>query len=234
MKNILFILLFFTCTAQAQIAITSSDNDQAEMAFSNILSSNPDYVAGRLYVFVLTTTKAASTPDVPTMSGTGQTWTQINTITTATSRTTAFRFYCTSSTTSSTNVSCGADQTSYVLNKFEITGTVSTGTNGADAIVQSATNTGSGVDPSITLSAISSSSNAVISVFTNNTNPFNGSVEAGWTESYDSGNTLPKGGYAMYRTTTTDNTPTVTAASSDWAGIAIEIKSLARRRIIID
>lgn len=233
MKKLLFILLFFTCTAKAQITLNNYANNTLTATFTNATLGTNNFINGRLYLVFVTTTKA-TTPETPTMTGTGQTWTEINTVATSTQRITAFRFYCTSDNTNDATIFVGANQTSYVINRFEVTGMAITGTNGADAIVQSVTNSATGANPSITLAAIGSAMNAVISAFSNNVNPFGGTPESGWTEGFDGGSTLPVGGYTMTRTTTTDNTPTVTASSSDWLGIAIEIKTPARRRIIID
>jgi hypothetical protein len=130
----------------------------------------------------------------------------------------------------------GGGSTGFSFVIYEITGVPTTGTNGADAIVQAVTNTGTAsANPSISMTAISDGRNAVMTFFTNSVNPFGGTPESGWTENYDVGYATPDNGtYIMRRLTTTDNTPTVTAAASDWSGIAIEIKSAARRRIIID
>lgn len=206
------------------ISINNYGNVATVVSFTNFTINGNNFIAGRLYIFFITTTKA-TTPEVPTMSGTGQTWDQISSVANSTQRTTAFRFYATANNTNDTTVSVGPNQTSFIQNKIEITGMVTTGTNGADAIVQSVSNSTTGADPSLTLAGISNPNNAVIAVFTNNANPFGGTPESGWTESYDGGNTIPAGGYVMHRLKTTDNTPTVTAASSTWLGIAIEIKS---------
>lgn len=233
MRYILFILIFFACKAQGQIVIDNYANNQLATSFTNLTLGSNNFIAGRLYLIFVTTTKA-TTPETPTMSGTGQTWTQINTTATSVQRITAFRFYCTSNNTNDATVFVGPNQTSYVLNRYEVTGMINTGTNGSDAIVQSVTNSATGANPSITLAAISSSGNAVIAAFSNNVNPFGGTPESGWTGGVNNGTSLPSGGYSMFRTNTTDNTPTVTAASSDWLGIAVEIEGTARRRIIID
>lgn len=233
MKTVLSILLFLTLSAQGQIGINNYGNNVLTATFTNATLGSNNFIAGRLYLIFVTTTKA-TTPETPTMSGTGQTWTQINTVANSTQRITAFRFYCTADNTNDATIFVGPNQTSYIINRYEITGMLTTGTNGSDAIVQSAVNNATGANPSITLSSITSSRNAVIVGLSNNTNPFSGTAEAGWTENYDGGTTLPTGGYTMYRLNTTDNTPVVTAASSDWVGIGVEIKTAIRRRINID
>ena len=235
-KYIYIILLFISCnvcryeTVYAQVTVTNYEN--ATLATSATNGSMPtDYEAGKLYI-TLIATSASTTPPEPTFSGTGQTWTSIGSVTQGNTRITALRFYSTSVVTSSTVISFNTTITGYGYSRYAISGMPTTGTNGADAIVQFATNSGTSANPSITLASLSPNA-AVIAGFFNNTNPFNGTAESGWTEDYDAGNTNPNGTYSMHRLTTTDNTPTVTAAASDWAGIAIEIKPLATRRVMI-
>lgn len=243
MKKLLFILLFFACKAQGQITITNSAGAFITTDFgSTIQLSDRDYVSGRLYLIAVQVSKDTP-PNEPSIAGTSQTWTKVEdvssrTIASPTSRIALFRFLATSTFTENTiiTIPTGDLHTGNSVIEIGLSGMVTTGTNGSDAIVQAVTNSAdAGSNPSITMAAISSSRNAVFSFFTNNANPFGGTPEAGWTELYDGGYATPNtGAYTMYRMTTTDNTPTVTASASDWAGIAIEIKSIARRRIIID
>lgn len=243
MKKLLFILLFFACKAEGQIAITNSTAAYLTTDFgSSIVLTSRSYVSGRLYLIAVQVSKDTP-PNEPSIAGTSQTWTKIEdissrTIASPTSRIALFRFLSTSTFTENTTITIptGDLHTGNAVIEIELTGMVTTGTNGADAIVQAVTNSvDAGANPSITMAAISSGRNAVFSFFTNNANPFGGTPESSWTELYDGGYATPNtGAYVMYRMTTTDNTPTVTASASDWAGIAIEIKSEGRRRIIID
>lgn len=241
MKKLLIILLFFTCTSQAQITIghTNTVTTSSGSASSQVRPST-DFTSGRLYLLFVSNPKA-TTPDEATCTGTSQTWTKVdgltfNTIASPTQRITVYRFLAASTFSATTTITFGATQLAISSHLYEITGVNTTGTNGSGAIVQVVTNSSDATaNPSVTMAAISSGFNAVIAYFANDINPMGGTVEAGWTEDFDNGYASPdRGDYSMYRLTTTDNTPTVTAASSDWAGIAIEIKALTRRRVIID
>lgn len=107
---------------------------------------------------------------------------------------------------------------------YEISG-VPSGSNGIVAIKQVVTNSGTSADPSITLSALSSG-NAVMAFFINSSGDFTGSPESPFTELWDEGCvTYPISTYGMRNISGSDNTPSFTAASSTWAGIAIELRS---------
>lgn len=244
MKKLLFILLFFALKAQGQISILNNTSLSSSADFGTTVSlSSRTYTSGRLYLIAFQVSKDTP-PDEPSIAGTGQTWTKIadissRTIGAPTSRLAVFRFLATSTITENTTITIptgGPLHTGRSTVEIELTGMVTTGTNGSDAIVQAVTNSAdASANPSITLAAISSSRNAVFSFFTNNANPFGATAESGWALLTSSGYDTPSTGViTMSRLTTTDNTPTVTASASDWAGIAIEIKSAARRRIIID
>lgn len=241
MKYLLPILLFFTCTAQAQIAIGNTNVITVSSgSASTQIRPSTDFTSGRFYLLFVSNPKA-TTPEEATCTGTSQTWTKVdgltfNTIASPTQRITVYRFLATSTFSATTTISFGATQLAISSHLYEITGMDATGTNGSGAVVQAVTNSSDATaNPTVAMAAISSGSNAVIAYFANDINPFGGTVESGWTEGFDNGYASPdRGDYSMYRLTTTDNTPTVTAASSDWAGIAIEIKAIGRRRIIID
>jgi hypothetical protein len=239
MKKLLFILLLFPGIAQAQISETHSNF--ASSADGTSYNSGLTLVTGRFYIVILENNCASATPNTPTLVITSNTNTQIatvacNTVGTPRTRITAYHLIAATSGVTNFNFSfSGQTQTGISGIIYEITGAVITGTDGSNAIVQSVTsNADAAANPSITMAAISNSQNAVIASFCNNVPAnFGGAPESGWTEDIDVGHDAA-GYYSMHRLTTTDNTPTVTASSSDWGGIAIEIKSASRRRIIID
>lgn len=235
MKKLLFILLFFTCTAQAQISITAIS--LPENITTNATAFGPldqTLTAGKLYLFVTGMTGASG---YGTITSSTQTWDVVSQVGDATRRLAVYRCMPVSTVTLE-DISLGSfgGSTGYFTALYEISNVKTTGTNGADAIVQAVSNTGTATaNPSVTMAALTGGSNAVMALFTNSLNPFGGTVEAGWTEDFNSGYATPdNGSYIMHRVLTTDNTPTVTAASSDWAGIAIEFAVTGRRRIIID
>lgn len=242
MKNLYILLFCIHCNvsyAQITIGHTNTITVSSGSASSQVRPST-DFTSGRLYLLFVSNAKA-TTPEEATATGTSQTWTKVdgltfNTVGTPTQRITVYRFLAASTFSATTTISFGATQLGISSHIYEITGMDATGTNGSGAIVQAVSNSADATaNPNVTMAAISSGSNAVVSYFANDINPFGGTVEAGWTQDFNTGYASPdRGDYSMYRIGGSDNTPTVTAASSDWAGIAIEIKSASRRRIIID
>jgi hypothetical protein len=235
MRKILFILLFFPVISNGQASITavvSSTNFTTGQSVSFSLTKT----AGRLYVVVVGVSNGGGTPATVSLSGTGETWTEIGSAggalnTTVQARIQAFRFNCTStlpSNTTSFSFSGSLDGDWFIV--YEVTNVLTTGTNGADAIVQVVTSSNnSDTNPTITMTALSGRA-SVLAAFMNNINPFGGTAESGWSEDEDDGFSTPdRGGYSMTRYNTTDNTPSVTVSSSNWAGIAIEFKAAGRR-----
>lgn len=185
-------------------------------------------------VLVAVINAKASAPDTPTLTGNGLTWVQIDThtystIASATKRITLFRSMGASPSAGAITADfAGASQLGCHIYVCQFTATDQTGSNGSGAIVQTVKNRGdASADPSVTLAALTGTRNAVFAVFGNLRNGFAGAVEgAPWVEDFDAGfNTPATGAYAEHALATTDNTVVVTAASSDWAGIAVEIKA---------
>lgn len=227
MIRLLFILLLSTSVAQGQIVINRAFGALSSQTTNGVSFgfAPQTYTAGRLYLFIVQTT---GTTNNGTVSSTTLTWTSVGNIGNSTNRIQVFRCMPSSTATSETVTigTFGGGSTGYSFAMYEITGVPTTGTNGADAIVQAVT-TGptTGTDPTINLAAISGNGNAVIGWFSNDANPFTGAQESGWSEIYDSGYSTPTTGmYETARNPTVDNTVVVTAASSTWIGIAIEIK----------
>lgn len=165
---------------------------------------------------------------VPTFAGNGLTWVEVATVTynAGVNRITLFRAMGSSPSAGVGTASFGgATQNSCSVRVQEFQGAVTTGSGGSGAVVQSGTGAATGTAASVTLSALTVSTNSVFAVAGNLTIPYAGTVEGGWTEDYDGGNSSPNTGMlTMYRLATTDNTPSVTAASMSWAMIAIEIQ----------
>jgi len=236
MKKLLFLLFPIFSYGQATItAIVTSGN----FTTGQSVSFTQTKTVGRLYIVVVGISNGGGTPATVALTGTSETWTELGTAggalnTTVQARVQAFRFNCTSTlinNVTSFTFTGSLDGDWFIV--YEITNVLTTGTNGADAIVQVvASNNNSDTNPTITMASLSGRA-SVIAVFTNDLNPFNGTVESGWTEDEDDGFATPnRGGYAMSRQNTSDNTPSVTVASSSWAGFAIELRASFRRIII--
>lgn len=187
--------------------------------------------AGKLYLFVTGMTGASS---FGTITASTQTWNTVSQVGNSTRRLAVYRCMPTETVTLE-DVSLGSfgGCTGYFVALYEISNVKTTGANGADAIVQAVSNTGTAsANPSISMASLTGNTNAVMAFFTNSLNPFGGTPESGWTEDFDSGYATPdNGSYIMHRLNTTDNTPTVTASASDWAGIAIELIGLEAETI---
>ena len=196
------------------------------------------FTAGTLYILFAGTSNDAGTVATVTPSGTGQTWDEINSAGGVVNggnrkRIQAFHYAPTSTSGSNTiNISYTGVQDGGWVALYKITGCDVTGTNGSNAILSSQIGSANSANPTLTLSSLPSNAAVIFGVI-NGVNPFTGIEESGWTESLDNGYATPNtGGYIMYRTNTSDNTPTVTMSSDNWAGFAIGIKSAARRIII--
>lgn len=231
MKRLLFIL--FPVFSYGQITIAEYTVGFQTLGIGSI--SSKTYEAGHLYIIFAGTTNT-TTPATVSISGGSTTWTEISNIVSdgSTMRIQAFRYAPASNTTTALTITYTGSQNGGFTIGYDINGADVTGTNGSNGIVQSVTDAiDASANPTITMAAISSSNNAVLVGFINTLNPFGGTAETDWTEDEDNGYADPTtGGYVMHRLLTTDNTPTVTAASSNWAGIAIEIKRSGRRIII--
>jgi hypothetical protein len=239
MKKILLILFLFPLLLQGQIVYTALTEQNSNSVTTTFNTPSYTPTTGALVLAFVTSAKA-TTPDIPTFSGNGLTWVQIETetldvIATPTKRITAFRAMGTASTGAATATFANAQDGCQII-ILQFTGTDISGSNGSGAIVQAVkSNADATSNPSITMGAISSVTNSVVAFYATDDANIITAPEAGWTPTTNVNRSVPDAQlYGEYRLTTTDNTPTVTAASSDWAGIAIEIKSVARRRIIID
>ncbi len=238
MKKLLFLL--FPVFSYGQITVTRvSLSGTFVGGGSHVTSQSFTMDAGKLYITFVGCSNAGGTPATASISGTGQTWTELWTSGGAVNasshkRIQAFIFAPSSTNSNATSISYSGTADGTFVETYVATGCVVTGTNGADAIVQAAGGQSNSANPSSTLGALQSRA-AVLFAVINDANPFTGTPESGWTEGTDNGYASPTtGGYIMYRTNTTDNTPTVTAASSNWAGFVIELRASGRRVSVIN
>jgi hypothetical protein len=227
MRKILTILFLLPFFASAQITVTSVNSAFNSAGVGTVVGQA--FVTGRLYIMYVGVSNNAGTPATVALTGTGQTWTLIDELVTdqGNHRIATYRFACVSSTTQNITFGYTGTQDGSWFSLLEVTGTDNGGTNGSNAIVQVVKDAlDATADPTVTMAAISSTRNAVLFGFCSNANPPGGTPESGGVEDADNGyNTPTTGGYTYHRLSTTDNTPIVTAASSNWAAIGIELKS---------
>jgi len=237
MKKLIFLL--FPVFSYGQITITEVGNGYNTLGIGSMNSVT--FTAGDLYIMFAGTSNDAGTVATVSLSGTGQTWDEITSAGGVVNggnrkRIQVFRYAPTSTSGSNTiNVTYTGTQDGGWVVLYKVTGADVSGTNGANAIVQNNLGSANGANPTLTLSSAILDRGAVMFGLANGTNPFTGTEESGWTEAADNGYATPNtGAYVMYRVNTTDNTPTVTMASDNWAGIAIELKASGRRAVIIN
>lgn len=147
------------------VAVTNLTNGNTNNSSSvNTASVSPG--ANKLITVTVVNARNGQPATLPTISGASMTWTQVNTVTANTNswRGTIFRGLSASPGSGALTISFGGTSQDagilWYVNEFS--GTKTTGTNGADAIVQSATNVATGTNSGITvtLSAFGNSNNA--------------------------------------------------------------------------
>ena len=230
-KKLLFILLLWSNYSFGQFSVNKAfysveSSDATGLAGFGAFSAKT-LTANKLYISI---NVMGNTNNTPTYTSTSLTWNTLIDYSDGTRR--IFIIYCMPTATVNnedlTIFRVGNSISGFCRGTWEFSG-VPTGSNGANAIEYSATNSGTSADPSVTLSSFKNS--FVGSVFSNNATPFSGTEESGWTEDFDDdGDT--NGFYVMSRSNTVDNTPTVTSASSTWIGAAFVIRQLRRLTLI--
>lgn len=183
-------------------------------------------VAGRLYL-VAVSNSDANDAIVPTLSGNGQTWTQVSTqqLTALTRRITVFRCLAASPSAGALTADFAGDaQSGCMIHISEWSGIDTGGTNGSGAIVQAVAAQWASAAPLVTLAAFSSANNGTYGSFQtgNETVTLPG---VGFTQ-------LSIGTYAtptsnLYTEWRADNDTSVDAVcqNNNGVGIAIEIKA---------
>jgi len=237
MKKILFILLLISHVSFGQITITNGSSQAScnvTLGNGSSILSNRNLEANHLYILV----SCANSVSATTFSSSdGNNWWMVDSINDGSRKIIIWAFMpTTTTTTDDLTVTYSSPFPTSVAYAFYDVANAQTGADGRNAIIQSAENSGTGADPSITLNSLNQR-NAILASYFNNRDDFTGSPESGWTENNDIGCTdgaAVGGYYAMSRVNTTDNTPTVTSASSTWLGIAIELRQSGRRVTLVD
>ncbi len=159
---------FGLATVTAAHFLTGSSNvDQASYTTA---SGTP--VAGRLYLlFVVSVTTAPAVPPIPTVTGQGQTWTQVTTAINVanTRRITVFRALGGSPSAGTLTIDFGAEaQIGCGWSAVVCTGMSTGGSNGSGAIIQTkAVEAAAATGASVTLDApLSTTGSAVVGAFT--------------------------------------------------------------------
>lgn len=240
MKYLLSILLFISLKSESQITITKvTSSGELTCSGSGIVTithNNIPFTINKLYIAVV----FADSTDTygSNITSTSFTWDTLAQIKGVNGRRIAvYKMLATSSTTTddpTETFTFGHFPNMLAFYIYEVAG-IALGSNGGNAVIQVAIDSATGANPTIsTLSGIAANT-GVIAAYINGSATFSGTPESGFTESVDNGcNTgggvYIAGNYLMYRVNTNDNTPTVTASSSNWIGLAISFRG--GRRII--
>jgi hypothetical protein len=208
----------------AVIASTSNATTYASASFTP--------VANRLYLLAVVHSDAAPEATVPTIATTtGLNFVQVgssiafDSIASNLHRITLFRAMKPSGLSAGTYTVTLADAgTGCAALLAEVTGVVTTGTDGADAIRNNVTRVFDATsNPSVIFGGYSQIFNGFFACFGSSlqTAP---TPESGWTALSDPDyNTPPTGLYAQWRNSPTDTSSACTLASSAWAGIGVEL-----------
>lgn len=195
---------------------------------SSVNTASVSPVANKLITIAVFNARGGAAATLPTVSGASMTWTQVATVTANSGnwRITLFRAMSVTPGSGALTISFGGTNQDQGIFWFvnEFSGVVTTGTNGADAIVQSPTNTTSGTNTTITvtLSNFAKSSNATYGFCgTQGTSPVVGS---GFTQINSQSTAAGRGidEFKSSQDTTVDFTWNSTGAQS--FAIAIELK----------
>jgi subtilisin-like proprotein convertase family protein len=236
-----------TANSQIGASLVTSINNDANLSSYSFPSAT--YSNNTLYICFTTSSCATSegcptgtVPIVTGVSGAGLTFTEIGTagglaFSGTNRRIQAWRALVTSgATTGVVTVTLSGQSYSMGAAMIAFTGTKTSGTNGADAVVQSATNSNlGGTSLTVTLNAFADSHNRPVAFFAHRYNEAT-TNEAGYTELWDATNAnTPVMGYeAEWHATAAETTPSVSGWTSgyDNGGFALEIA--AETAITID
>jgi hypothetical protein len=188
--------------------------------------------ANRLYLAVVVS-RAASSPNIPTVAGCGLTWVQVATRVDATNfrRITVFRAMKASGLSSQVvTATISGSQTVALISVLELTGMDITGTDGSGAIVTSAQNgsTTNAASGSIGMSAWADAANGAAVTAWWHGNAEVSTPDIGWTEVSDQAGTSSTCLQTQFRVGQDTATAVTWAGSATtWGGIAVEIKYAA-------
>lgn len=214
------------------IAVTNKLATGSSATASSYATASVSLTSGRLYLLTVRNTIGAGTATQPTVSGASATWTQIATNVysgNSRRRTTVFRALASSTASGALTISFGGTNQSdadWLLDEF--TGMNATGTNGANAIVQSVTNDDNGVNQtswSVSLSAFAYSGNATYAVITGGGSAMPVTQKSGFTETGES--TVNDFGPEGQFLASPDTSPSWTLSGSGavWMAMALEIQA---------
>ena len=210
-------------------AITDTSNT------SSYVSGTVAFAANRLYLLAVVHSDAAAEVTQPTISAAGAGLTFVNigsvpfdTIASNLHRLTVFRALKTSAVASGTiTVNFGDASTGCLTQLTEVSSVVTTGTDGADAVRNIVTGSAdAGANPAITLGAFAAAKNGTWACFASDiaTAPTAGT---GFTSLAATNYATPTTGLFTEWQQPNDTSADCTLASSDWAGLALELVATA-------
>ena len=163
----------------AVIVTTNLDGGRVNTPGSSTTTNSISPVANNLILVSVENHVGSGTPNVPTITGASMTWVAIANINIGLHRTTIFRGMSATPGSGALTIDCAGQSQNAILWSTDQFKNIDTGgANGANAIVQSATNTvnGSSTGITVTLSAFGSTNNATYGFFGTDQTP---SISAG-------------------------------------------------------
>lgn len=187
--------------------------------------------ANKLYLALVASTSSGGGGAIPSgLSGGGQTWDQVATVLVASAneRLTLYRALSASPGSASTlTATWGSSQSGFgIVTVLEYTGVKTSGSNGADAIVQSATNAASSAASlTVTLSSFADPVNNVACGFFMVSSTSSATAGSGFTFAQNGTNQSRR--WMHEYVTGEDTSVDVTGPTTRWAGIALELAMAA-------
>lgn len=147
------------------ITVANAAKGAGTTSVSSLASQSLAPAASTIYILHATAYRAAGTPNIPTCTGSGLTWTQLATDTNGSTpvRTTVFYALATGAETpgASTTDYGGQTQDAVQITILTVTGSKQSGTNGVDAFVQAPHANGNSGTAAVTLAAFADAVNNV-------------------------------------------------------------------------
>ena len=206
------------------VTATQLTSDASETDANSYATTSISPTADSLILAAVGSTLGTGGPNTPTASGASMTWVQVATVAISTTgRITVFRTLNSSPGSGAITFDFGGEtQDRGLWTIAEFSGVVTTGSDGADAVVQSATDTATATSLTVTLSAFSNSGNATYGALFNNSataiTPGSGFSELSETQQSQTVQ-------AEWKNTNDTTVDWSWSGSLDAGGIAIEISS---------
>lgn len=206
--------------------LLASAGDETDLSVYTTASQTPG--ANRLVLAIVSTVNSNdSIAPVPTMVGNGITWVQIGTVTYKANdrqRITCFRAMGSSPSSGTVVITMSEDQLRATWIFSEFIGVEASGSNGANAVVQTTTNVLTSTSITVTLAAFSSVNNATYGCFAQGAT---GAITegSGFSQIAEHSASFSSGAHAEWKNSNDTTVDMSSGENTPKAGIAVEIKA---------